>query len=405
MTINEETEEDVENELDPGGGYTLKRTLSCPEQRSLAGGPIAARRDKSTKDLVKKLQRLKQTIGTESESDSVGHESSSDGGYAPSARAKAILYPNNGERPPRSPQKVVNANPDANTSAQRQLESGPGAGGSVVSMDTESDAPAVPSSGPSPGKHRTGEHTKNLASSPSKLESKLWQHQNGDRWKHIVLPPTKDNNTPSKDSVTGKTVDISDETSDTGCTRSTLSEDSDRSFEESPRHLRSKSVGRAGRSGKKNRRLRVSSSLSPTRSSRTPPANISSLARESRIRRLQLRKGYLPLDNERAESPTPEDTFAFHRSNNHKNNYSRFEEDDEQLTPKRKTTVLDSSLSNEDHCDNDSDLPDGLFQPTLLDDSSEPCPEFDSILDHLDLQLIDLKRPIGAEYGDDEESM
>jgi len=117
------------------------------------------------------------------------------------------------------------------------------------------------------------------------------------------------------------------------------------------------------------------------------------MARESRIRRLQqLRKGYMPLQNEhsRAESPPPY----------RKDPYGVYDpQSDSELTPKRKTvsgTERDEIMSDA----SSTDLPGSLRLPKLLQvDDDQSCPEFDNILDRLDLQLIDLNR------GNDEISL
>ena len=373
MTIDEETEEDVKNELldskttttsTPYDRYTLKRTLSSPEFRS-ERGPISTRRDKSTSELLKKLERLKRTINVDDE----GNDSNSNNSS------------NRGDLPPRTPQKATN----------------------VAPMNGTDDSSAVLSELLKPEPAET---------IPAKLET-----SNDESWKKMISPmkdrpskepPIKDK--PGKDSMMNAKMDISDETSETGNTRSTISYDSDDSFpgghETGPRQIRSKSVGRAKRLRNNANHYRASNSLSPTRrrtfseegssNSCVRSGNIAKLARESRIRRLQkLRKGYMPLDeNEysRAESPTRRYGASYDPSS------------DSELTPKRKTAG-GANEKDEIMSTTSSDLPDTLFQPSLLADPEENCPEFDDILNHLDLQLIDLNRPTGAEYGDEEGSM
>jgi len=421
-TIDEETEEDVKNELGPASTYSLKRTLSSPELGS-GPRPISSRRDRSTNELLKKLERLKQTMHTDSVQ--TGERSE-----------LPPLSPRKDELPPLSPRKVDpptgNASENLNSSTD----------GSFVSMDetstvdshideasailtdllsadigdsnlNESIDPAEPSQilKNDPDVLAEAQDIVNAATVPTQLvtnESESWRDlispmketPKKDHWKdaHSPIKTLAPKEHWSKPGTPG-TADISDETSETGYTRSTISVDSDDSSApgDEPR-TRSRSLGRMKKDRKSNS-YRNSNSLSPTRQksegSSCLPTNISSLARESRIRRLQqLRKGYVPLDNsyEQPESPKP---------------YRRDPYDpvvsDPELTPKRKTTVphdRDEIMS----ATSSIDVPNELFQPSLLD-PDEPCPEFDNILDHLDLQLIDLNRPVGAEYGADEGSM
>ena len=404
MTIDEETEEDLKNELDPYSNYSFKRTLSSPELRSVIG-PISTRRDRSTNELLKKLKRLKHSINVDSIRDS-----------------------SRSELPPRSPRKDVHLGANATTSASTD--------GSFVSMDESSvtdirkeDASGILSDLLRPDLYDTnvGEpadlpkvyHSERPK--PTTIPAKL-KTREGDSWRDLISPmkdtPSKERSTnlhsPIKDMLAPKehwtkpgtpgTMDISDETSETGNTRSTISYDSDESSDGSsgPRHIRSKSMGRV----KKNKKInvhRTSNSLSPTRRNALSegksciPANI---ARESRIRRLQqLRKGgYVPLNNyhDRAESPDPYRRDLYDPAS------------DSELTPKRKTAfpndrdeIMSAASSIMSAA---SSIPNELFQPSLLE-PDQPCPEFDNILDQLDLQLIDLNRPIGSEYGDDEGSM
>jgi hypothetical protein len=402
MTIDEETEEDVKNELldpktttAPYNKYALKRTLSSPEFRSVVG-PISTRRDKSTNELLKKLERLKRSINVEGNSDS-----------------------SRSDLPPRTPNKASHANRPESSASPSQDES------LFAPMNESDDSSAMLSellkaepANQSKEPQASPTNGANSATVPAKLET-----SNSESWKEIISPmkdrPSKEpwksiispiKDTPGKDSMMDATVDISDETSETGYTRSTISYDSDDSsaggHETGPRQIRSKSVGRAKKLKNNTKHYRASNSLSPTRrktfseggsSSCLRSGNISSLARESRIRRLQqLRKGYMPLENEhlRAESPKPyrREPYASYDPSS-----------DSELTPKRKTAGANEK--DEIMSTTSSDLPDTLFQPSLLADPEESCPEFDDILNHLDLQLIDLNRPMGAEYGDEEGSM
>ena len=381
LTIDEETEEDVKNELDPNYTYPIKRTLSSPELRS-GPRPFSGPRDKSTVELLKKLERLKHSINV----DTIESESK-------------------GELPPLSPPKATKTNlPDNNANENTSAEKADTT--EIISELTIEEAIIRETTTPTKATNVEGD-----PSLPTNLET-----NENESWKDHISPmkdsPSKERletihspvaEMPPKESWTKPstpgTMDISDESSETGNTRSTISYDSDDSFEgeTGPRHVRSRSVGRM----RKNRKhvYRVSSSLSPSRRKSFSEgrslvtSNISSLARESRIRRLQqLRKGYVPLNNsyESPESPKP-----YQRDLNNL-------DDDLELTPKRKTAVptdrdeimsaTSSAISNE------------LFAPSLLE-PDQPCPEFDNILDQLDLQLIDLNRPIGAEYGNEEGSM
>jgi hypothetical protein len=105
-------------------------------------------------------------------------------------------------------------------------------------------------------------------------------------------------------------------------------------------------------------------------------------------------------------------------------------EDAEATTPKRKTLLLCSDEKKEEDLVYDFELsgnrdgvPCDLFQPDLTpirmkeaissefivesDDDGDYVEDTQHLpdLDELDLQLIDLRRPVGAEYGDDERSM
>ncbi|VEU42646.1 unnamed protein product [Pseudo-nitzschia multistriata] len=398
--INEETEEDVERELGVDSPYPIKRTLSCPEQRSFTG-PIKNRKEKSTKELLKKLEKLKRTMGD---------------GNAIGSRNRSL--------PPRSPREVTNTanrpseigstSPDTMDEPESVLEdllrdSDDDSDSSVLSEASAGNLIEEPES---PIDEKQCIAPRSLEqSNPSKIvvPTKKPLKESDPNLLPTKLPtttkPRKKLILPNKSTPVDRSLDISDETSDTGCTRSTIS-DSDGSSESGseagPRQIRSKSMGR-GRRTKKIRNLRASSSLSPTRSTISVddtamrPANISSLARESRIRRLQRRKGYLPLDNDnsREMSPSPRDPYSTNQSK---------DDDDLELTPKRKTVGLSSAHEEAGTDSIASVMPSDLFQPSL-DDTDESCPEFDNILEQLDLQLIDLNRPVGAEYGDDEVSL
>mmetsp|Transcript_28709 Transcript_28709/g.77740 ORF Transcript_28709/g.77740 Transcript_28709/m.77740 type:complete len:1128 (-) Transcript_28709:2748-6131(-) len=436
-TINEETEEDVKKELGLNASYSIKRTLSCPEQRAF-NGPITTRKEKSTKELLKKLEQLKRTIDTEIDPNSSIPDS--DRGY--------VLSPGGAKQnrnlPPLSPR-------EATTDSKNSEETGT-EGPETLSPRTDDPSQIVSEAiqgeplreSMSPTKevieapveesitprndNQYDEGSTGTGSSPSKPVGESITPSNDNQYAQASTgtgsPPSKpwkesDSNPPPTDrenwknsifaykntSTDDNALDISDDTSETGCTHSTIS-DSDGSAgsvgETGPRHIRSKSVGRGVRRSKI-RHLRASSSLSPTRSTvmlddnKRCSTSLSNLARESRIRRLQRRKGYLPLGNDtaRATSPTPRDPYST---------------DDLELTPKRKTVERSSTQERNDDensqksVERNSDFTNDIFQPTLMD-PNQSCPEFDNILDQLDLQLIDLRRPVGAEYGDDEESL
>eukprot|EP00532_Pseudo-nitzschia_australis_P018180 CAMPEP_0168312778 /NCGR_PEP_ID=MMETSP0142_2-20121227/68072_1 /TAXON_ID=44445 /ORGANISM="Pseudo-nitzschia australis, Strain 10249 10 AB" /LENGTH=1335 /DNA_ID=CAMNT_0008265757 /DNA_START=48 /DNA_END=4055 /DNA_ORIENTATION=- len=458
-TIDEETEEDLENERCLDSPYSIKRTLSCPEQRSFTS-PITIRKNKSTKELLKKLEKLKRTIDTDDEID----PNISAGKNSDELKHNVSDVSKNHNLPPLSPRestKNVNYLKRSGNNASSETlpapvdepfreESNAIEEHLIYDSDNEEDTLVNPIDETAETlKPVRDDSQKDISAGNSIEEPELPSSKNQydvqdppaiqNPTRKKPEPPTKEpepdqkptkpptntvlrketispnkNNASVVDSMMSRMLDLSDETSDTGCTRSTMS-DSDGSSasgsETGTRHMRSKSTGRGGRS-KKIRHFRASSSLSPTRSNTTllgdgantmRTKNISSLARESRIRRLQRRKGYMPLDNEnnlRAQSPTPRDPYSSDRSKN---------PDDLELTPKRKTVGLTrSQQENDGTCensiDNDSEISNDLFR-TSLKDPNQTCPEFDNILDQLDLQLIDLRRPVGAEYGDDEQSM
>mmetsp|Transcript_19917 Transcript_19917/g.46753 ORF Transcript_19917/g.46753 Transcript_19917/m.46753 type:complete len:1188 (+) Transcript_19917:232-3795(+) len=455
MTIDEETEEDIKNELEPNSTYSLKRTLSCPEQRPSVG-PISTRRDKSTAELLKKLERLKHSIKTDlDESSSPDLPPSSptndiviEGGTNPDPdESFGPMDEMSADNSSAVLSELLMADHDDSTAYETADEFVDSPNGKEIysSPQAPSDDHSLPNADPirknlwDESEPQDDAQPPNVPETPGASANKDWKDlispmkdtPSKESWKELVsraaaqTPSTNEHWKKLIKNHTPSTADVSDETSDTGRTRSTISYDSDDdSYEAGPRQIRSKSLGRPRK--KPQSPYRSSSSLSPTRRNRKSregsgggatclrPSNLSSLARESRIRRLQqLRKGYLPLVNDHhqeARSTSPE---PFRRGR--RGAYGEDPLSDPELTPKRKTAVTGVGVARNDSMTSDDtstgELPNGIFQPSLLlDDPDEPCPEFDDIMDHLDLhqldlQLIDLNRPMGAEYGADEKSM
>lgn len=254
------------------------------------------------------------------------------------------------------------------------------------------------------------------------------------------------------------TTDETSDTDDTGCMSRASDSESDDSMDG---YIDKKPRGVTGRSrsfvGEKSHigRLSYSKSLSPTRSNKlcpllwqggptlpngslaedTPnpkslPANSSSRAREIRIRRLQKGKGYMPLED------TPKRTNALSCDSpklSYRNPSHDCDTGSDTSTPRRKTWELSDEKKEEDpsydRASEHASL-NNLLQPHLspldsaanfasqekleagVDDAGEvrsmlieSSPDYDVVLADLDLQLIDLRRPVGAEYGDDERSL
>lgn len=208
-------------------------------------------------------------------------------------------------------------------------------------------------------------------------------------WVEPIIPPKKFIKNATQDTQ----LDVSNESSDTEVTRSTLSDTGDYSSESGdatgPRRIRSKSLGLK----KKKNRLISATSLLPTRSELGPCSMLSSRAREIRIRRMQILKNrYLPLED---GSECMDSHQKFTCENNQLNTSIRSQKSAEQKGDIfiRRVDVDDDSVAGE------------KVRRNLMADNQDPCPDFNTILESLDLQLIDLRRPIGAEYGDDEVSM
>ena len=413
LTINEETEEDIENELSVP--YSIKRTLSAPQKRS------SVYTSNSTEKLIKKLEKLKRTVDIEIETSrnsvewsqrknvnetpnelnkdevvssnhitnsqiwTAGNTNIEDRTELSSEQLYGPLGPN---EEPKAPQDnstsfdkgtnecgLSSQNEIPITSNKLQIEKIPKHDHNVTYMNNvpsyfDSPNNVQPMSSYSPVKHAWKE-----PEIPTKKVWKELERQNQSRKIPTMSSiPTRKN---TKNESIDTPFDISDETSDTDGTRSTIY-DSDGSSangnETGLRLTRSKSMGERN---KKNRRHKASNSLSPIR----PCTLLSNRAREIRIRRMQRLNGYVSLDDKlRAKS----------------SNRNSLES-----TPMRKTAGL---AINEDDETNENNLPEYLFQPNLID-PNQHCPEFDTILDNLDLQLIDLRRPVGAEYGDEERSL
>jgi len=427
LTINEETEEDIENELSVP--YSIKRTFSAPQQRS------SVYTGKSTEKLIKKLEKLKRTVDTEIETSknsvegsrrknvnetpnelnkdevvssnhitnsqiwTAGNTNIEDRVELSSEQLYGPVEPN---EEPKAPQDnstsfdkgtnecgLSSQNEIPTTSNKLQIEKIPKHDHDVTYMNNvpsyfNSPNNVQPMSSYSPVKHAWKE--------PEIPTKKVWnelERQNQSRkiptmpskehWIEPSIPTRKNAKNESMDTP----FDISDETSDTDGTRSTIY-DSDGSSangsETGSRLTRSKSMSERN---KKNRRHKASNSLSPTRPGycKLDGTLLSNRAREIRIRRMQRLNGYVSLDDKsRAKSSNRNSVES---------------------TPKRKTAGL---AIDEDNETNEKNLPEYLFQPNLIE-PNQHCPEFDTILDKLDLQLIDLRRPVGAEYGDEERSL
>ena len=388
LIINEETEEDIEKELNVP--YSIKRTISAPESRSSASA-YTVKTNKYTKELEDKSKNLMRYIDADNDNDNDNNNDNDDvsksqddikqSGISPSERISIIATKNNDvDEHIGHHLKVLQTNLHPLDKEEVELKD----------MQTMSLCPSI----------EQGERdelqflTKKVWHDPQReTDSKNFpQIQPRERWVEPIIPCKANINKPIDTSV-----DVLNETSDTEGTRSTMS-DSDKSFEScddeaGPRQIRSKSMG--PRKKKKERMShKASNSLSPSRTNHRNKLDgnvLCNRAREIRIRRMQRSNHYVPLNDEcsRGKSPNQSDS-ATH--------------DDSESTPKRKTIGALSNEEQDDDKDTDQDFPECLFQPNLIDQNQD-CPEFDAILSTLDLQLIDLRRPDGAEYGDDEGSM
>jgi hypothetical protein len=448
LTINEETEEDIKNELNMPYSmkrtvsarkdelvtpYSMKRTLSAPEHRS--SGSVVSTRGKSTEELLQKLEKLKSTRnsiedfgreGNDNESPaneelneedgiistnqfSINSQNSIVDDSAKTSSDEEICGPIESNEEP----KDLQENDDSSSRkeilnmANEQIEDIP----KLHLDDTDKNVPVgehaygyhydsqnnvhptptpTPTPTPSPSHPPLHSPVKHAWKEPELPTKKVWNDESEqynqfekvpaipskEPWIEPIIPTKK---TTMNESSMDTPFDITDETSDSDGTRSTIS-DSDGSSangsETGPRHIRSKSMG--ARNNRKNRRHKAATSLSPTRPGHCVLDGNLLSSRALRIRRMQRLNGYVPLDERLVE--------------------------DLELTPKRKTAGISMDEKQDDDDTNESNLPECLFQPSL-NDSSQICPEFDTMLESLDLQLIDLRRPLGAEYGDDEGSM
>ena len=441
LTINEETEEDIKNELkmpysmkrtvsarknELAKPYSMKRTLSAPENRS--SGSVASTGEKSTEELLQKLEKLKSTRNSiedsgreEYDNDTSANEglneevgiistnhfsTNSEQSTVDDSVQKnsdvVVCVPIESNDEPKAPQENDECDSSSRmeilTMANDQIEEIP----KLHLDDTDKNVPVVEQAyrhqddslnnvQPTPLRPPLHSPVKHAWKEPELPTKKVWndESEQHDQFEKAPTIPSKEPwiepIIPTKKTVANESTntpfDVADETSDSDGTRSTIS-DSDGSSangsEAGPRHIRSKSMG--ARNNRSNRRHKVATSLSPTRPGHCVLDGnlLSSRAREIRIRRMQRVNGYVPLDESLVE--------------------------DLELTPKRKTagTSMDEKLDDDDT--EESNLPGCLFQPSL-NDSNQDCPEFDTMLSSLDLQLIDLRRPLGAEYGDDEGSM
>jgi hypothetical protein len=409
--------------------YSMKRTLSAPEHRS--SGSLVSTRGKSTEELLQKLEKLKSTRnsiedfgreGNDNESPaneelneedgiistnqfSINSQNSIVDDSAKTSSDEEICGPIESNEEP----KDLQENDDSSSRkeilnmANEQIEEIPklhlddtdknvpvGEHAYGYHYDSQNNVHPTPTPTPSPSHPPLHSPVKHAWKEPELPTKKVWNDESEqynqfekvpaipskEPWIEPIIPTKK---TTMNESSMDTPFDITDETSDSDGTRSTIS-DSDGSSangsETGPRHIRSKSMG--ARNNRKNRRHKAATSLSPTRPGHCVLDGNLLSSRALRIRRMQRLNGYVPLDERLVE--------------------------DLELTPKRKTAGISMDEKQDDDDTNESNLPECLFQPSL-NDSSQICPEFDTMLESLDLQLIDLRRPLGAEYGDDEGSM
>ncbi|KAG7363939.1 hypothetical protein IV203_037141 [Nitzschia inconspicua] len=391
-TINEETEEDIKNEL--GAAYSLSRTVSAPEQRSIGKESVLIK--KARVDLMRTLETENTTNDEEK-----------------SAIQSVDQDLEVGDIPMLTKSSVAEEAPIADTDSPSENESTI-AESSIAATRTWTEPNLL-----------TKETWKEPVATRTPIEQPI--DDVSKTWK-VPSIPAKDR------------LDNSDETSDTddtGClsrTTDSFSDDSVDGTDSKRIVVRSRSFD--GSSFRPKRHI-LSKSLSPSRSgksrsilSKADSSATAGFARDIRSRRIQRLKGYIPLeDKHRQLSPTQTPSSP-----------ASVEMPSEELTPKRRTQNASPSEKKEDGIfnrleDSAGDFPDHLFQPSLnLSDETdrivrksiggvldtheeryltespglhetEGSPDFDSILEELDLQLIDLRRPVGAEYGDDEGSL
>jgi hypothetical protein len=168
----------------------------------------------------------------------------------------------------------------------------------------------------------------------------------------------------------------------------------------------------------------------PNNIAESSPINTSSRAREIRIRRLQRGKGYVPLEGQSDQVNDSSLSYDSLGSPQHEpcdaDNPDTGIDGVSSGTPRSKPWIQLDEKKEEDPSDTITTMDDpfltDLIQPNLdnytnaathtklkndtYDDVQAMLTgPYDIALDDLDLQLIDLRRPIGAEYGDDERSL
>jgi hypothetical protein len=442
-TINEETEEDIQKEL--GTAYSLSRTVSAPEPRSscLPGVLMHKSRLDLMKTLVNEVSSYDETRMTtidRSESFSnVYSEPELEVGDIPML-SKTLVAPEDEDQAREVKDSLGQAYiPEAvSKDGENQLE--------------DSFPPSFKQDEAATGSSPIPAHTWKEPELPT---TKTWKKPTPDKKAKVQSigdrsMSSKDLSVPARkilESFASSQANVSDETSDTddtGCLSRTTDSYSDDSDEETnPRKIVVRSRSFDGSSFRP-KRPALSKSLSPSRSrgarsflssKADPSASSGGRAMDIRIRRIQRLKGYVPLDDRNGSfsSPTrsasPSAIIATTPS--------------EALTPKRKTVHISPDEKKEDDVfarDGaiTNDFPEDLYQPQLFSSDSaqltrmvsfegesaakfegdfllkelqarhetdESSPDFDSMLEQLDLQLIDLRRPVGAEYGDDEGSL
>ncbi|KAL3922339.1 MAG: hypothetical protein SGILL_002261 [Bacillariaceae sp.] len=425
-TIHEETVEEVKEELETA--YSLTRTISAPE---------------SSRTVTRMASvKLSRTLGSDT--------ASFDPRRISALEKKLNTEVDEGDIPmlPRRKAESVSAT-STNDTSKAMIDAVRGPMDEVDDEESELDIqPVVPTTQP-PTTSSEGAVNQSLSTEVSSRSTHTWKEpelptrkmwkegaieRNADTTAHST--PTKSWKDPSllsdqkwRDVLESRATNISDTTSDTDVSRTTDSFSEDSTSENVDGHhrgiLRSRSFGGDGIKTRKSSYSIASRSLSPSRArsirklmSMPDGSATARRARDIRIRRLQKLKGYSPLDDEpgtptrRTRNASPED-----------------------LTPKRKTFSDSLDEKKEDDAmyggeplteDSMVPLPKDLMQPNLgafptsadlsaipqEDDDSEyveepeqTSTEFDSMLSDLDLQLIDLRRPVGAEYGDDEGSL
>jgi hypothetical protein len=376
-TINEETAEDIMKELD--AAYALARTRSAPVPESK---PIFRVQPKDG-HLVGS-----SNVSTRSESNAQGVD------------IKTMSMPDG--RPTATSAMVRDDKHESHNDMTRPADK---------DHNVESVAPkAVPA-------NTKASLVKNTWKEPNLITGSL-SRKNLSGLPPLPVRPRGNATTPG--------LNTSDDTSQTEKTDSTGGSTlSDEEEEPTIRIRRSRSMGPPSRRMGRGKDARTTS-LSPSRfwkDKESEEPNMSSMARTLRLRRLQKKAGYVSLDDTaRPQSPKPNDS-------------TDVDENSDALTPKRKTIhemddekkeddlAIDSQLGNgtEEDYHNvsismpylDSGMSNELSLPTLSDKDSiaqymkdDPLDlNVDSVLEKLDLELIQVRRPIDREYGADEISL